>query len=155
MKAFRTISLFVVALIAAVSCSETVYAPIENSLNAAWVGKTRADVIRSYGAPDRESSDGENGMILIYERGVEQSYASSRHGVFESDFPDYNVTTYYEKDYTHFYVNEQNSVYLVKSNLVEPSGKKIDWPNTILVGASGAAAAGMLIWYLVDSAMYD
>jgi len=72
MKAFRTISLFVVALIAAVSCSETVYAPIENSLNAAWVGKTRADVIRSYGAPDRESSDGENGMILIYERGVEQ-----------------------------------------------------------------------------------
>jgi|GEM_PF-2843347 len=129
-----------------VSCKTLVYGPIEESLNTAWVGSTHADVVRSYGVPDREASDGADGLVLVYEKEYRKTYASAGpEGVFG---PDYDVTSYSDKEYTHFYLDSNGIVYQVRSNLQEPVGKKIHWGNTIFCGAAGAAAVGCLISYI-------
>jgi len=147
MKPLPIICLLAISLFAS-SCSVTTYAPIEDSLTLTWKGKTHAQVIDEYGAPDRETSDGKDGVILIYEKTVEETHASpstpGRYG------PDYDVTTYENKEYTHFYIDRRGIVTKVKSNLEAPSGKRIDWGQTCIVGVLGVALTAMIISHISD-----
>jgi hypothetical protein len=36
-------------------------------MEAEWTGRTHADIVRHFGAPTREVSDGADGLILVYE----------------------------------------------------------------------------------------
>ena len=59
--------LILAVLLAATSCSTTRYVSSEPSLKAEWVGRSHADIVRNFGAPTREVSDGADGVILVYE----------------------------------------------------------------------------------------
>ena len=63
----KRIILFLAVILSAVSCTTYRYVSATPDLQSAWIGKTHADVVRAYGAPTRECSDGADGYILIYE----------------------------------------------------------------------------------------
>lgn len=94
----KRLLVLLLALVALSSCSSAIkYISLESSFNELWAGRSHADVVNEYGAPDRVESDGLDGCILIYE-------------TFKEDL---------SKDYTHFYIGGDSRCYMVKSNLVE------------------------------------
>ena len=63
----RYLILLITVILSAVSCTTTRYISREPSMKTEWVGRSHADIVRSFGAPSREVSDGATGMILVYE----------------------------------------------------------------------------------------
>jgi|GEM_PF-2535764 len=139
------------AIVALSSCATSHLVSQEANMNAAWVGKTHADVIQTYGAPDREVTDGNNGLVLIYEKLTTRSHTYSYGGPWYGPWggpwgPDYNTTMYTDRDYVHFYVNPTGNVYQVKTNLMASDGTKtIDAGTTIL----GVTFGGLILIPLI------
>ncbi len=69
-----------------------------------WIGRTANDTIMTYGAPDRETTDGSDGTIIVYE-----DFATVRKSSVES-----NVRYYIE-----FFIDSQKVCYHVRTNLDE------------------------------------
>lgn len=111
MKRFLILSLAVLALS---SCSTALkYISLEQSYNETWTGRSHADIVTTYGAPDRVESDGLDGSILVYETITTVSEMRERiDGV-------YNETVTSEKEFTHFFIGSDSRCYAVKSNKVE------------------------------------
>lgn len=63
----RYLILLIMVILSAVSCTTTKYISREPSMKAEWIGRSHADIVRSFGAPSREVSDGAEGVILVYE----------------------------------------------------------------------------------------
>jgi len=140
------------AMVALSSCATSHLVSQEANMNAAWVGKTHADVIKTFGAPDREATDGNNGMVLIYEQIYTRSHTSSYGyggpwGPWGGPWgPDINTTVYTDKDYVHFYINPTGNVYQVKTNLMASDGTKTIDPAMTIVGVGfGTVAAAAII----------
>ena len=49
------------------SCAEWKSMMTDAKSQTRWIGRTANDIIMTYGAPDREASDGSDGTIIIYE----------------------------------------------------------------------------------------
>ena len=76
-----------------------------------WAGKEYSDIVQSYGDPDRIAPDGNDGCILIYE---------TVSTVMETDSDDAPTTVQEERDYTHFYLDQEGFCY--------PLERKQSWP---------------------------
>lgn len=127
----KTVIYLVIAAIAACgicSCSMTEMVSIEPAANAMWVGKSHADIIKAYGAPDREVSDGQKGVILVYENTTTtvNTYQTgpSYYGLYGfyyhvmDPFPNDVITEAETKtDYAHFYIDSHEKCYKVETNL--------------------------------------
>ena len=74
----RFLILLLVAL-AAVSCTTPRYVSRQPSMEVEWIGRTHADIVRAFGAPSREVSDGADGVILVYEE-MYTTYETDRWG---------------------------------------------------------------------------
>lgn len=82
----------------------------------AYVGKNHNDIVYALGAPDRQTSDGAGGTILIYEDFTTQSVATAHNVNYYSGTytPGTKSTTH--TDYAHFYINSNGTCYNVKTN---------------------------------------
>jgi len=136
-KFIISLSLAAMAALALCSCSNTVYVSLEPNANAYWCGKTHAEVVQTYGAPTRETSDGQGGKILIYEE------TKTTVNTYSTDTPVYggfygfyyhmsgpvhtNTEVNTETDYAHFFINDKGVCYKVSTNLkkaVDPDEKE-------------------------------
>ena len=63
----RFFILIMAVILSAISCTTTRYISSQPSMEAEWTGRTHADIVRHFGAPTREVSDGADGLILVYE----------------------------------------------------------------------------------------
>jgi hypothetical protein len=113
-----------------------------------WAGKEYSDIVQSYGDPDRIAPDGNDGSILIYET------------VSTSMETDDNATTLQEeRDYTHFYLNQEGFCYLVESNQYVPGIARTKTGNGSWLTSFGAEAVMALaipiIIYLFDDMSDD
>lgn len=59
----------------------------DDEIMSSWVGKHQAELIRSWGAPDRVTSDGKGGKVLVYV----QTYGSVRQedGEYDTEIDNY------------------------------------------------------------------
>lgn len=115
------------AVLCLVGCGTTHYVSLEPEANKMWVGKPHSAIIETYGAPTREISDGEDGIILIYEEThtVTNTYASPTPmymGVYGFYYhvmtpTDYRTESHTETDYAHFYISGKGKCYKVVTNL--------------------------------------
>ena len=80
----------------------------EEERSQLWAGKEYSDIVQSYGGPDRIAPDGNDGSILIYET------------VSTAMETDDLTTVEEERDYTHFYLDQEGFCYLVESNQYVP-----------------------------------
>ena len=78
--------------------------------NSAYRGHTHGQIVKEYGAPDRQVSDGEGGYILVYE-----TYHTSSH-VDNMGFVDHSV----RKSYIQFFMDKNGVCYNVKTNKLAP-----------------------------------
>lgn len=147
----KTIYLFILTTLAAtmvLSCSSqrAVVSTDEtrsNELTSEWKDHTHGEIIRQFGAPTREVSDGDGGVILVYERveEVQTTSVNTYHGHFD---PDATTTTYRDRYYTEFYLNADGICYLVRTNIsakdARMSPKKRDTILGVSAGVVGVAA---------------
>lgn len=134
------------------SCSVTNYVPAQADYNAYWAGRSYADIIKAYGAPDRETSDGSDGVILVYER----SFVTT---TTEPDYPFYGPYHYYRpwgfgpsirtttattNDYVHFYITADNVCYQVRTNQMKAEGERVDGTLSFMAVIGGLTAVSVL-----------
>lgn len=136
MKFFKIIAVLM-AVAALTSCSSARFVSAEEELNEQWVGASHHDIVREFGAPDRETTDGDGGVILIYEE-ISRSYDTdedTHFGLFDTD---YTTTVRENKHFMHFFIGRDGVCYLVKSNYVKADGRVFNVVNTVF-------AAGVLL----------
>ena len=128
----RIIRIFCVLLTAAlvVGCTTTRYTSIENDLRQNAVGKSHSFIVGQLGAPDRETSDGNGGRILIYEKFTQNTIATQTGNLFYS-VPSATTTT--RTDYAQFYIDRYGDCYDVRSNLVSKDVKFAPGKTILLV----------------------
>ena len=105
----RSFFILMLTLLSAVSCSIPRYVPIESSLQEQWPGRTHAEVIREFGAPDREISDGADGVVLVYERTTTTTRT-------EEFMERYTTTIEENRVFKEFYIGADGICYNVRSN---------------------------------------
>lgn len=113
----RHILLLLLAFLCAVSCSTPRYVSTQPDLQAEWVLRSHADIVRAFGAPSREVSDGADGEILVYEE------------FYTSYDPDY-TTSRELRNYKEFYLDAEGICYDVRSNETVENGRKFDFAST-------------------------
>lgn len=137
MKRILILAAYVLCL---ASCSMTRTIPMEAEYNAEWQGKSYSAIVMHFGAPDRVEYDGMNGQIIVYENftTVSTTDVDTHFGRFD---PDYTTKVKTNKDYIHFFLDENNTCYLVKSNReqIDPKAKRrfnvLFWTHTGILGA--------------------
>jgi hypothetical protein len=95
MKASMMIALITVIL---ASCASTKEADKTRKAMDSWLGSTKQSLILEWGAPNRVTSDGDGGEVLVYERQTYNGY--------------YHITIYAIR---MFYVHADGIIYHWKS----------------------------------------
>lgn len=115
----------------------------EADYNATWQGRKYADIIRTYGAPQRSVSDGQGGMIHIYENCYSEAYSSG--GMMMGPFyPDYTTTISNHRDYVEFYMNANDVCYMVKTNYLKQDGREFNLLKSVASSIVIAAIAELI-----------
>ena len=121
---------------------------VEEEMTQQWAGKEYSDIVQSYGDPDRIAPDGNDGCILIYE---------TVSTAMETD--DNPTTVQEERDYTHFYLDQEGFCYLVESNQYVPGIARTKTGNKSWLTSFGAEAvmalAVPIIIYILDDMSDD
>ncbi len=111
---FLKIGIIVVIVSLFTSCTAYKYTTIskEEEYKKEYVGKSHNQIVTTLGAPDKQFSDGAEGIIIIYEKSV-----------FESDINTFkgsgSATTIESKGYIQFFINKSGICYDVKTNHTE------------------------------------
>ena len=155
---FFRMSFLAAAVLVAASCASTKsftsssgrvrnkYVSAEAQYNEEWRGRSHAEIVLAFGAPDREVSDGSNGCILVYEKVTQDTRVSEDYVQFGSA-KSYTTSTSYDKSYTHFYIGEDGLCYNVKTNKKVWTGKNN--PAKILNKVvCGSFIAGCVAWII-------
>ncbi|MBO4757517.1 MAG: hypothetical protein J5577_03590 [Bacteroidales bacterium] len=125
MKRLMTILLLAAVAAGAVSCTVPRYISAEQVYNDEWVGQEYANIVQTFGAPDREVSDGRDGSIVVYQDAITE---------FIED-PYYLGPTIIRqgKDYTQFFIDENDVCYKVMTDRVIQDGRRISIIGTLSV----------------------
>lgn len=137
-KAFKSICLLLASSILLISCHTTQYVSLQDDYNAKLNGKTHAEIIELLGPPDRTTSDGKDGEILIYE--VKSQQGSSAKGKYTNSI---NLTE--TKKQTNVFVDANKVCYNVTTDDVKEE-KVFDKKKTIV----GLGFVGIItVWLLI------
>ena len=118
------------------SCYSSHYVSKQGDYKEVLIGKDYSYVVNTFGAPTRQTPDGNNGTILVYESHSSKSVATAYNVNYYSGTytPGVETTTY--TDYVHIFINSENICYNVKTNHT----KKVKEPN---VGATTLSILGI------------
>lgn len=141
------------AMLGLCSCSSTRYVSAQPEIEAAWTGKTYAEIVQANGAPGRETSDGADGVILVYEnvRSFADTYAYN-YGPYYGWGRGTNLNTEIrnQTDYIHFFIGADNVCYKVKTNLLKADGTEINTGATVAASIGGALTATLILLTIFD-----
>lgn len=96
----------------------------EKDYKEAFVGAKHNDIVSAFGAPDRQTSDGAGGTILIYERTTTNTTTDSQAAAYNVNYYNRtytpgvhsNTTTTQNTSYIHIFVDKDGVCYNVKTN---------------------------------------
>lgn len=145
MKRLLFFAICVIALCLFASCSTSYQVSRLSDYTSAYVGKNHNYIVASLGAPDRQTSDGAGGTILIYEDVTTNSVATAYDVNYLAGTYTPGVQTNSTTRYLHLFVNSNGVCYNVKTNhqktIIERNTKATGW----LIGGLSALFAGPLI----------
>lgn len=124
-------SILFIAIVLIVSCvftsctvTKTYQVSKLSEYTTEFVGKPHNYIVTTLGAPDRQTSDGAGGTILIYENTITTSIGNSTAAAYDVDYfartytpgvKSSNVTAQ-STSYIHLFVGEDGFCYNVKTN---------------------------------------
>lgn len=132
-----------------------------------FVGKSHKEIVSALGAPDRQTTDGGGGTILIYEDVTTTSTSNSVAAAYNVNYftktytPGVNTSTSTSTNtsYVHIYVDQSGTCYNVKTNHIKyvtevdeeatAKSKKL-WK---ICGITWGAAAGTVLLALLVSCL--
>ena len=118
----------------------------EPGLNTAWQGHPYAEIVRAFGAPTRTASDGAGGTIYVYEE-TKTKYTTSTSTINVANTIDSETIAETSREFSEFYVDGNDTCYLVKSNRIEATGERQFAPLKALVYLT---SAGILLGIIVS-----
>ena len=133
----RYLILLLAVIFATASCTTPRYVSREPSMKTEWVGRSHADIVRSFGAPSREVSDGANGMILVYEE---------LYTIYDTDHFGSTLTTTKKdrRNFKEFSLGPDGICYDVRTNALVQDGTQLDVRQT-LCSAFGVVLGGICL----------
>ena len=133
----RYLILLMAVIFASASCTTPRYVSREPSMKVEWVGRSHADIVRSFGAPSREVSDGANGMILVYEE---------LYSIYDTDHFGSTMTTTKRdrRNFKEFSLGPDGICYDVRTNALMQDGTQLDVRQT-LCSAFGVVLGGICL----------
>lgn len=136
----KRIFIMLVSLLVLSSCAASVkYISMEPIYNEQWTGRSYADVVSTFGAPDRVESDGLDGSILVYEKVTTVSEIKEKYsGV-------YNETVTTDKEYTHYFIGSDNRCYAVKSNKMEADQDSLKRSKRVFWTSYGVGCGALIL----------
>ncbi len=143
---FLKIGIIVVIVSLFTSCTVYKYTTIskEEEYKDIYVGKSHNQIVTTLGAPDKQFSDGAEGIIIIYENSVFNSNINTYKGSG-------SATTIESKGYIQFFINKSGICYDVKTNhtetieeIDEEASKSKTW-----VGVVGGIYLGALLGFVL------
>jgi len=106
-----SIAFFVLVLMAGCSSSKHL-SPDEKASLDEWIGKTRSDLIKTWGRPAKETTDGKGGEMITYDTSIVHAKPSTT--IFNNGNRGLNNTAADTYVVTHsriFYINPQAIIY--------------------------------------------
>lgn len=96
----------------------------EKDYQEAFIGAKHNEIVSAYGAPDRQTSDGAGGTILIYEKTTTTTTSNSQAAAYNVNYVTgtytpgsyTNSSTTQSTSYIHFFISDDGVCYNVKSN---------------------------------------
>ena len=131
--------LLLVVMFSTLSCTTPRLVSATPELQSAWVGKTHADIVRAFGAPTRECSDGADGYILIYE---------SFRTVYDTWLDGSMKDSREERSFKEFYIGSDGVCYDVRSNDTSLAGRRFDAGKTAWIAVWTGVLAVPVIAFL-------
>lgn len=122
MKTILSIICIIIAYVSFCSCTTTYSVSKQNDYTRSYVGATHQQIVSHLGAPDRQSSDGNGGTILIYEKtyvtSSSRSVATMENMTLNSYTPGNRTVTSSTSNtsYVHFFIDRNGNCYQVKTN---------------------------------------
>ncbi|MBQ5528872.1 MAG: hypothetical protein IIT99_00320 [Bacteroidales bacterium] len=126
MKRYLFLLLFAAVLLSAASCTTPRYVSRQSDMELTWIGRPHSDIVRTFGAPSREVSDGAKGVILVYEE-FYTDYETDQWGSIGRE----------HRNYTEFFLNEDGLCYDLRTNQVMRDGRQFNFLGTfgLLLGS--------------------
>ena len=143
----KALLLFVIALAAlfTTSCRTTYNVSLQPELEDLLVGRTYAEIIDAFGAPDRTTPDGRGGQIIVYE-----DVCLHTNGTVNSWTRSISLATESSKGFTHMYMTDSDVCYQVRTNR-EKEVSKFSLGKTIgLVAGLGGGYIAVLLPILLN-----
>lgn len=119
----------------AVSCTVPRYVSAEPAFNDEWTGRTYEDIVQTFGAPEKEVSDGRGGSIIVYQDAI-TDYIDDYIGP---------VIIRRGENYMQFFVDEDDVCYKVLTDKIMQDGRRFDFIGSLSV----ASLVTMLIMAIV------
>ena len=147
MKKIGILFSFLILVLLYSSCTSTVYLSKQSDYYNQYVGQSERSIIRAWGAPTRETSDGDTGKILVYEQlssttssssGTMASSSALTGPIITSDATS-SITT--STAFAQFFMDKDGICYDVKTNHVK-EGKELSKGKTI--GLIAGSLAGII-----------
>lgn len=96
----------------------------EKDYQKAFIGASHNEIVSAFGAPDRQTSDGAGGTILIYERTTTSTTSDSQAAAYNVNYYNKtytpgvhsNSTTTQNTSYVHLFIDKDGVCYNVRSN---------------------------------------
>lgn len=135
--------IMLIAVVALSSCSAAIkYVSLEPLYNEQWTGRSHADIVAEYGAPDRIESDGLDGSILVYETITTVAEVKEKYsGV-------YNETVTTDKEFTHFFIGSDNRCYMVKTNQEEADPDSVKRSKRVFWTSYGLGVGALVLLFI-------
>lgn len=151
-KLTKVIAVFLAVCLLMTSCYTTQVVPVSNQeVEAIWKGQPKKNIIYKFGPPTRETSDGDNGTILVYE------YNLGSNTTTKITYNQYDNTkreqsnTNYVNEYVWFYLNSEDVCVGVRNNHFKKKERVYDPGKTTGVVFLSSLGVGLVVLYALTA----
>lgn len=126
-KLLSKLSIVMVMSCLFMSCTSAVKTYVvskEKDYQNAFIGASHNEIVSAFGAPNRQTTDGAGGTILIYEKTTTSTTSNSQAAAYNVDYYNRtytpgvhsNSTTTQNTSYVHLFIDKDGICYNVRSN---------------------------------------
>ena len=145
MKKALLLLVFALAALFTTSCRTTYNVSLQPELENLLVGRTYAEIVDAFGAPDRTTPDGRGGQIIVYE-----DVRLRTDGSVNPWTRSISLATESSKGFMHMYLTDSDVCYQVRTNREKEVSEFSKGKTIGLIAGVGGGSLTVLLAYLLS-----